>query len=148
MALKHQIHQDMLTAMKAHNEVTVSTLRMLKAAILKFEVSGERKEATDADVLNLIGKEIKSRRDSVEQFRAGNRPEMADNEEKEIAVLLEYMPPQMSEEEVKKIAMEVIESMGAKSKAELGKVMGAMMPRVKGMADGDIVSKVVKSLLP
>jgi len=148
MALKHQVQKDMMDAMKAHDELKVSALRMLKAAVLKFEVSGERKEATDADVLTIIGKEIKSRRDSAEQFRAGNRPEMADKEEKEIEVLLAYMPPQMSEEELTKVAKEVIASMGATSKAELGKVMGAMMPKVKGLADGDLVSKVVKSLLP
>ena len=148
MALKHQIQQDMLNAMKAHDEVKVSTLRLLKAAVLKFEVSGERKEATDADVLNMIGKEIKSRRDSAEQFRNGNRPEMADKEEKEIEVLLGYMPPQMGEEELKQVAKEVIAKMGANSKADLGKVMGAMMGKVKGMADGDMVSKVVRELLP
>lgn len=148
MALKHQIQSDMMEAMKAHEELKVSALRMLKAAVLKFEVSGERKEATDADVLNIIGKEVKSRRDSAQQFRDGNRPEMADKEEKEIEILLAYMPPQMSEEELMKIAKEVIASMGATSKAELGKVMGAMMPKVKGLADGDLVSKVVKSLLP
>ncbi len=148
MALKHQIQQDMLQAMKAHEDVKVSALRMLKAAILKYEVSGERKEATDQDVLTIIGKEIKSRRDSIEQFKAGNRMEMAENEEKEIAVLMAYMPPQMSEDELKKVAKEVIASMGASSKADLGKVMGAMMGKVKGMADGDIVSKVVKELLP
>lgn len=146
--MKHQIHEDMLNAMKAHDDLKVSTLRMLKAAILKFEVSGDRKEATDADVLNMIGKEVKSRRDSVEQFRAGNRQEMADKEEKEIAILLEYMPPQMGEEELKKIAQEVIATLGAKSKADLGKVMGMMMGKVKGMADGDMVNKVVKELLP
>lgn len=148
MALKHQIQEDMLQAMKAHEDVKVSALRMLKAAILKYEVSGERKEATDQDVLTIIGKEIKSRRDSIEQFKAGNRMEMAENEEKEIAVLMAYMPPQMSEDELKKVAKEVIASMGASSKADLGKVMGAMMGKVKGMADGDIVSKVVKELLP
>lgn len=148
MALKNQIHADMLAAMKAKDEIKVSALRMLKAAILKQEVSGERKEATDEIILNIIGKEIKSRRDSAEQFKAGNRPEMAEKEEKEIEVLLTYMPPQMSEEELKKVAQEVIASMGASSKADLGKVMGAMMPKVKGMADGDMVSKVVKELLP
>ncbi len=148
MALKHQVQQDMLNAMKAHDEIKLSALRMLKAAILKFEVSGERKEATDQDVLSLIGKEIKSRRDSVEQFKAGNRPEMAEKEEKEIAVLLEYMPPQMSEEEVTKIAIAVVDELGAKSKADLGKVMGTVMARVKGMADGTMVNNVVKKLLP
>ena len=148
MALKQQIQADMLGAMKAHEEVKLSALRMLKAAILKFEVSGERKEASDADVLTLVGKEIKSRRDSVEQFRAGNRPAMADKEEQEIAVLMVYMPPQMSEEEVTKIAMDVVDKMGAKSSADVGKVMGAVMGRVKGMADGSLVNKVVRALLP
>ena len=148
MALKNQIQQDMLEAMKAHDDIKVSTLRMLKAAILKFEVSGDRKEAADNDILSLIGKELKQRRDSIEQFRAGGRTELAEKEEKEAAVLLAYMPPQMSEEDVTKIAQEVIAKMGASSKADLGKVMGAMMPRVKGMADGDVVSRVVKALLP
>jgi hypothetical protein len=148
MALKHQIQQDMMNAMKAHEELKVSALRMLKAAVLKFEVSGERKEATDQDVLTIIGKEIKSRRDSAEQFRKGDRPAMAEKEEREIEVLLAYMPPQMSEEELKKVAKEVIDSMGASSKADLGKVMGAMMGKVKGLADGDVVSKVVRELLP
>jgi len=148
MALKNQIHADLMGAMKAHDEIKVSALRMLKAAILKHEVSGERKEATDEVILNIVGKEIKSRRDSAEQFRAGNRMEMAEKEEKEIEVLLGYMPPQMSEEELKKVAQEVIASMGASSKADLGKVMGAMMGKVKGMADGDMVSKVVRELLP
>ncbi|MFO0780780.1 MAG: GatB/YqeY domain-containing protein [Candidatus Gracilibacteria bacterium] len=148
MALKNQIQADMIAAMKAHDEIKVSTLRMLKAAVLKQEVSGERKEATDEVILGIIGKEIKARRDSAEQFRNGGRMEMAEKEEKEIEVLLGYMPPQMSEDELKKVAQEVIAAMGASSKADLGKVMGAMMGKVKGMADGDMVSKVVKSLLP
>jgi len=146
--MKHQVQEDMLNAMKAHDDAKVSVLRMLKAAILKFEVSGDRKEATDADVLNLVSKEIKSRRDSVEQFKAGGRDEMAEKEEKEIAILLEYMPPQMGEDEVTKIAIQVVDEMGAKSKAEMGKVMGAVMGKVKGMADGDMVKKVVMKLLP
>lgn len=148
MALKQQIQQEMFEAMKAHDDAKVQTLRMLKAAILKYEVSGDRKEATDTDVLNIIGKEVKARKDSAEQFRNGNRPELAEKEEKEIEILLQYMPPQMSEDELKKVAQEVIASMGAKSKADLGKVMGAMMAKVKGLADGDMVNKVVKELLP
>lgn len=147
MALKQQIQTDMIAAMKAKEEVRVSALRMLKAAVLKFEVSGERKEASDADVLSIIGKEIKARRDSAEQFKAGNRMEMAAREEAEIEVLLVYMPPQMSEEELRVVAREVIGATGAKSKAEMGKVMGAVMGKVKGMADGDVVSKVVRELL-
>jgi len=133
--------------MKAKDELKTGALRMLKAAILKTEVSGDRKEATDSDILGIINKEIKSRRDSVEQFRAGNRMEMAEKEEKEIDVLLAYMPPQLSEEEVLKMAEEAIAQTGATKKNEMGKVMGALMPKLKGMADGTVVNKIVSSLL-
>ncbi|MBU0668393.1 GatB/YqeY domain-containing protein [Patescibacteria group bacterium] len=147
MALKHEIQEQLMTAMKAKETVRVSTLRMLKAAILKFEVEGERKEAGDEDIMKIIQREIKSRRDSVEQFQAGNRFDLAENEEKEIAVLMEFMPPQMTEEEITALAKEVIKETGAKSRADMGRIMGALMPKVQGQADGTLVSKVVNGLL-
>lgn len=147
--MKQQIQDDLTQSMKDKNELKVSVLRMLKAAILKFEVSGkDKKDATDEDILGLINKEIKQRRDSAEQFKEGNRFEMAEKEEKEMEVLIAYMPPQMSEDEVRKIAKEVIAETGAKSKQDIGRVMGAIMPKVKGQADGSIVNKVVAELLP
>jgi uncharacterized protein YqeY len=147
MALKNQIQTELTEAMKAGESLKVSVLRMLKAAILKFEVAGERKEATDEDILEIVNKEIKQRRDSAEQFRAGNRFEQAEKEEKEIEVLMTYMPPQLTEEEIITIAKEVIEEVGAKSKADTGRVMGIMMGRVKGQADGKVVGDIVGSLL-
>jgi hypothetical protein len=120
---------------------------MLKAAILKFEVAGEKKEATDEDVLNLIGREIKARREAASQFRDGNRFELAEKEDKEAEVLLEFMPPQLTEEEITVIVKEVIAETGAKDKQDVGRVMGAVMPKVKGRADGAIVGKVVNILL-
>jgi uncharacterized protein YqeY len=147
MALKNQLQSDLIEAMKAHDEVKTSVLRMVKAAILKYEVSGDRKEATDADILNIINKEIKSRKDSVEQFTGGNRMDLADKENAEIKVLEAYMPPQMSEDEVKQIVLEVMNSTGATSKADIGKVMGPVMAKVKGLADGGMVNKIVGSLL-
>lgn len=148
MALKQQIQSDLAEAMKAGDDIKVSTLRMLKAAILKFEVSGKEKtDATDEIILDLITKEIKQRRDSIEQFKSGNRPEMAAQEEKELDILIAYMPPQMSDEELKKMVMEVIEESGAKSKQEMGRVMGAVMAKVKGQADGRRVKEVVNALL-
>jgi len=147
MALKNQIQEDLISSMKAKDEIKTGALRMLKAAILKAEVSGDRKEATDSDILGIINKEIKSRRDSVVQFKAGNRMEMAEKEEKEIAVLLAYMPPQLSEEEILKLAEEAIAQTGAAKKNEMGKVMAALMPKLKGMADGAVVNKIVSSLL-
>ena len=149
MAIKNQIQQDLSEAMKAHNENKTSVLRMLKASIFKFEVAGsEKKDATDEEIVTIINKEIKQRRDSAEQFKKANRFEMADKEEKEIEVLLTYMPPQMNEEEIRKIAKEVIVEVGAKSKQDIGRVMGVMMGKVKGQADGSLVNEVVASLLP
>jgi len=148
MALRQQVQKDMLDAMKAKDEIKLGTLRMLKAAMLKFEVSGaEKKEATDEDVLALVLKEIKSRQDSAEQFRKGERMELADKEEKEIEVLKAYMPPQLSEDEILKLAEEAIAQTGATKKHDMGKVMGALMPKVKGKADGTVVSSIVNSLL-
>lgn len=134
--------------MKEKDETRTNVLRMLKAAIMKFEVEGgERKEATDEDIMKLIQREIKSRRDSAEQFRKGNRMEMAEAEEAEIEVLMEYMPPQMSEEDITKVVKEVIEETGAKSKQDLGRVMGVLMPKIQGQADGALVSKIVNEML-
>ena len=148
MALKNQVQDQLTEAMKAKDETRVSVLRMLKAAIMKFEVEGgERKEATDEDVLKLIQREIKSRRDSIEQFRKGNRVDLAEAEEKELEILAEYMPPQLSEDEIIKIARATIEEVGAKSKADMGLVMGKLMPKIQGQADGGLVNQVVNSLL-
>ncbi len=148
MALKNQIQAELATAMKAGDDTKVSTLRMLKAAILKYEVSGKEKtDATDEIILDLITKEIKQRRDSIEQFNSGNRPEMAAQEEKELEILMAYMPPQMSDDELKKTVMEVIEESGAKTKQDIGRVMGAVMAKVKGQADGGRVKEMVNAML-
>lgn len=148
MALKNQIQQDMLASMKAQDEIRLSALRMLKAAILKWEVSGsEKKEATDEDVLQIINKEVKQRKDSIEQFKNGNRPELAEKEEKEMVILQAYLPAQLTEAEILNLAKDAVAESGAASKADIGKVMGKLMPKVKGRADGALVNKVVNGLL-
>ncbi|MCA9374415.1 GatB/YqeY domain-containing protein [Candidatus Peregrinibacteria bacterium] len=147
MALKNTIQDELKKSMLAKDETRTSVLRMLKADIMKFEVSGDRKEATDADILQLVQKGIKSRRDSAEQFRNGGREEQAAAEEKEIEVLMEFMPPQMDEQEILELAKAAIAETGAESKADMGKVMGALMPKVQGKADGTLVSKIVNELL-
>ena len=148
MNLREKIQADMIEAMKAKDETRVGALRMLRAAILKFEVSGsEKKVASDEDVVQLIGKEVKQRKDSAEQFKNGGRAEMAEKEEKEMAILQTYLPAQLSEEELTAIVKEVIASTGVTSKKDMGKVMGALMPKVKGKADGGLVNKIVGSLL-
>jgi uncharacterized protein len=147
MALKQHIQSQLVQAMKSNDKVKVDVLRMLKASILKYEVSGERKEASDETVIDLINKEIKQRKESAEQYRAGNRFDLAEKEEKEIDCLIEYMPPQLTEEEVIEIVNQTIQETGAKGLQDLGRVMGAVMPKVKGKADGAVINRVVKALL-
>lgn len=147
MALKQQIQKDMIEAMKAHEQVKVDSLRLLKAAILKFETSGDRKEASDEDVMNLIAKEVKQRRDSIDEYKKGNREDLAEKEEKELAVLQTYLPKQMDEAELRGVVAEAIAKTGAKSKADAGKVMGVLMPMIKGKADGGMANKIVMSIL-
>lgn len=148
MSLKETVQENLITAIKAKEEIKVSTLRMLKAEIMKFEVSGgAKKEATDDDVLAIVQKSLKQRKDAAEQFRKGDRQELADKEDKEAEILAKYMPEQMGEDEVKAIVAEAISQVGASSKEDMGKVMGAVMPKVKGKADGKLVNQVVMQLL-
>ena len=144
MTLREKIVEDLKQAMLARDEVRVSTLRLLKAAIMKLEVSGEKKEATDDDVIDLVKKELKARKDAAEQFRAGNREELALKEEAEAKILEEYMPEQMSEEQVREVVKQVVAEINPQGPSDFGRVMGACMGRLKGKADGGIVNKVVK----
>lgn len=148
MTLKEKVNADLITAMKAHDENRVRTLRLLKAAILKFEVSGtEKADAKDETVLQIIGKEVKQRKDSIEAYKNAGRVDLAASEEVEYKILHEYLPAQMSEEEVKAVVARVIEKTGMSKKADFGKVMSAVMAEVKGKTDGQTVSKVVGGLL-
>ena len=146
MTLKEQIIANMTAAMKAKDELTLSTLRMLKAEIMKYEVSGADKVATDEIVVDLIKRGIKQRNESAEGFRKGGNEASAQKELDEIKILEKYMPEQMGEDQIKEITKAVIAEMGA-TPADFGKVMGAVMGKCKGQADGNIVSKIVKELL-
>ncbi len=148
MPLKEQLQKDLIENMKSKNEAAVGAIRMLKTAIMKLETAGEARTATDEEILLLVGKEIKQRKDSIEQFEKGNRPELAAKEKAEMAYLEKYLPPQMSEDEIKAIIQEGIAQTGATSKADMGKVMGAIMPKVKGKADGGLVNRLVQAMLP
>lgn len=147
-SLKEKINADLITAMKAKENIKVSALRLLKAAIMKFEVSGkEKKKATDEEILDLIGKQIKQRRDSIDAYRKGGREEQAATEETEMKILQSYLPEQMSKEELKTVVSQAISQTGATSKADFGKVMGVVMGKVKGRADGNMVKNAVGELL-
>ncbi len=121
---------------------------MLKAAVMKFEVSGgEKVEANDEQVMQIIGKEAKQRKDSIDAFKKGGREDLAAGEEAELKILTAYLPAQMSEDEVRAIVKEVVAQTGASSKADIGKVMGGIMPKVKGKADGQMVNRIVGEFL-
>ncbi|MBI4089593.1 MAG: GatB/YqeY domain-containing protein [Candidatus Levybacteria bacterium] len=149
MMLKQQIQDELKQAMLSKDPLRTSVLRMLKSAITYYEIQkgGAGYEATDDDVLKVIQKEAKQRKDSIEQFKNAGRQELVDKETKELEILQKYLPTQISEEEIRTLVKEAIIQTGVKSIAEIGKVMGALMPKVKGKADGGIVSEIVKESL-
>lgn len=146
---KAQLQEQLKQAMLAKEEVKKSVLRMLLSAINYYEIQkgGAGYEATDEDVMTVIQREVKQRKDSIEQFTAGNRKDLADKEVEELKLLEIYLPEQMGEEEITKLVDEAIAQTGATSAADMGKVMGALMPKTKGKADGSLVSKIVKEKL-
>ncbi len=137
---------DMKTAMKAKDKLRVDTIRMANAAIKNAEING-KKELNEGEVIEIIGKEIKMRRDALEEYKKADRPEDVAKLEKEIEILLVYMPEQLSETELREMIQETITQTGAQGAREMGKLMGALMPKVKGKADGKLVSNLVKELL-
>lgn len=147
MTLKEKINADLLVAMKAKENARLDALRMLKAAILKFEVAGDKKiEATDENVLQIIGKEVKQRKDSIDAYKKGGREDLAAKEEAEMKILQAYLPAQMSEEELKSLINQMISQANATAK-DFGKVMGAVMAQAKGKTDGQTVTRLVKEIL-
>jgi len=146
MLLRAQITEDMKTAMRAKDAQRLSAIRLLLASLKQREVD-ERIELTDADVLAIIEKMIKQRRDSIEQFEKGGRQDLADKEQFEITVLQGYMPAAMSAAEVDAAVTEAISSSGAKLMADMGKVMALLNPRLAGRADMGKVSALVKAKL-
>ncbi len=146
-SLKERIDADLKEAMRSKDELGTSVLRMLKSAVKYKEVEPGGHALEDAGVLAVIQSLIKQRRDSVEQFRAGGRPELADKEEKEIAKLQSYLPAQMSADELRAEVLAAIAQVGAKGPKDMGAVMKALMPKVQGRAEGKAVSEAVKSEL-
>jgi len=149
MSLKQKITADLLAAMKAGDTLKRDVLRMLDAMIKNTEIEKLKKEAglDDSEVQEVISRAVKQRKDAASQYTAGNRPELAEKENKEIEILITYLPQQLSEEEVQKVVEEIIAKVGATSKADIGKVMGPVMGKLKGLADGNLVKKIVEEKL-
>lgn len=146
MSLKARINEDMKAALRAKDAARLSAVRLLLAAVKQREVD-ERKELTDADVVAIVEKLIKQRRDAIAQFEAGGRTDLAEAEKFEIGVLRAYMPQALSDAEVEAAVLEAIESVGAKAMPDMGKVMAALKPRLAGRADMARVSQLVRSKL-
>jgi uncharacterized protein YqeY len=146
MSLQEKLLEDMKAAMRARDETRLSTLRMLRSAINYAEID-KRGPLDDAGVLSVIEKDAKRHRESIEAFQKGNRPELAAKEEAELKILLSYLPQQLTDEEIAAAAAEVIAQVGATGPGDIGKVMAVLAPRLKGKADGRLISQTVQGLL-
>jgi uncharacterized protein len=146
MSLRDQINQDMKAAMRSKDEARLSAIRMLWAAIQRREVD-ERITLDDTQVLSVVEKTVRQSRDAVEQFLKGNRPDLADKENRDIAFWEVYLPAQASDDEVAKLVREAVAATGATSIKDMGKVVGALKPKLQGRADMGKVSALVKAQL-
>lgn len=148
MTLEQQIQEEIKAAMKAKDTVALNATRAIKGEILLFKTAeGGNKEVTDGDILKMIQKLVKQRKEAAEQFIAGGRQELADNELAEAAAMEKYLPRQLSMEEVKDKVSEIIAQVGATSIKDMGKVMGAANKALAGLSDGRTISGIVKELL-
>ncbi len=147
--LIERIENEMKEALRARDTVKLNALRMLKSAVgyHLLEKGGKDKPATDGDVISVVQKQVKQRKDSIDSYLQGGRTDLAEKEKIELAVLEAYLPNQMSEEELLTIVKATIAEVGAVSKAQMGAVMKALMPKVAGRADGKLVSRLVQQNL-
>ena len=147
--LKQQLRDELKKSMLAHDAVKTSVLRMLISAIRYYEIQkgGAGYEATDEDVLSVTQREVKMRKDAIDQFFKAGREDLVAKETKELSLLEVYLPEQMSEEDIRNFVKQAIMDTNASSPQDMGKVMGSLMPKVKGKADGGLVSKIVREEL-
>jgi len=150
MSLKAKLLDDLKAAMKAKESDKTRVLRSIKAKILEKEIS-ERKEGqstlSDEQIVDVLMKAAKQRKESIEQFKEGGRDDLVEKEEMELALIEKYLPEMMSEDEIRAAVKDQIEEMNATSMADMGKVMGALMGKLKGKAEGALISKTVKEEL-
>lgn len=145
--LREQIDSDLKNAMKEKNETVLSTLRMLKSAVKNKEIEKLGKSLTDQEFAEVVQKQIKQRRDSIADFEKAKREDLVKKEKAELAVLEQYLPKQLNDQELKSIIINTIQKLGVKSKSEMGKVMKEVIPQVAGRADGKRISQFVQEVL-
>lgn len=146
MSFKQILQQDLKTAMKEKDTIRKNVITMVRAAILQQE-KDKRIGMDDEGILDVIAKAVKQRKDSIPEFEKGNRPDLVKDLEREVDILMSYLPEQLSEDEVDELVTQTIFEVGAQSAKDMGNVMKALMPKVKGRADGRIVNMLVKKHL-
>lgn len=146
---KKQLREELRKATLSQEEIKKSVLRMLLSEVGYYEIQkgGAGYEASEEDVLAVLQKAAKQRKESIEQFRLAGRQDLVDKESKELEIINNYLPAQMNEEEIRSLVKEAISQTGAKTMQDIGKVMGVLMPKVKGNADGSLISKIVRQYL-
>lgn len=146
MSLKKSLMEDLKTSMKNKDTLRKNTITMVRAGIKQKEVD-ERRELDDKDIMDIIAKQLKEKRNAIKEFDRGGRQDLVEQTEKEMEILLKYLPEQLTEEEVEEIVKAVIEEVDAKFMKDMGIIMKNVMPKVKGRADGSVVNKVAKKYL-
>lgn len=147
MSLRETLQNDWKAAVKNREKFKANVLSMTRAAVLLYEKSGASNEATDDVIIEIIAKEIKQRRESIEEFKKGNRTDLVKAAQDEIEILLNYLPQQLTEVEIKELIASTASEVGASGMKDMGKLMGAVVPKTKGRADGKLVSTLVKEYL-
>ncbi|ANB58437.1 hypothetical protein GFC29_1764 [Anoxybacillus sp. B7M1] len=147
MGLLERLNDDMKQAMKNKEKEKLSVIRMVKASLQNEAIKLGKGQLSEDEELTVLSRELKQRKDSLQEFENAGRSDLADKTKEEIRILELYMPKQLTEEELTAIIKETIAEVGASSKADMGKVMGAIMPKVKGKADGSLVNKLVQQHL-
>ena len=146
MTLKEQLLADLKTAMKSKDKVAKDTVTMIRAAVLQKE-KDTKTELDDSEILDIISKQYKQRKDALADFVKADREDLIETTNQEIAIIKKYLPEQLSHEEIEKIVSETLDEAGATSMKDMGKVMGKLMPKVKGVADGKTVNAIVREKL-
>ena len=146
MSIMNRLTSDMKEAMKNQEKLRLSVIRMVRGAIRQVEID-DRKTLSDDEIIGVISKEVKMRRDSLDEFTKGNRQDLIAQTQAEIDVLMLYLPTQLTEKEICQLVTEAIAAVSASSKKDMRKVMSVLMPKIKGKADGKTVNEIVQSLL-
>ena len=147
MSLKEKIIADLTAAMKNQDAARTETLRSIRAEILKMDKSGMQREMNEEEEIQLLTRQVKMRKESIEMFENGNRPDLAEKEKKQLEIISEYLPKPLSREEAETVISNVIAELGAVTEKDFGKVMSASMKSLKGKIDGKIIQEIVKSKL-